>query len=246
MRISEAKTTIITRFSATTASAGECHRPWRLVLRVTSLELIDKELTEHGRMMIDHFGLLAPFYDRFIEPPDPARLQELLRLPTAGALLDVGGGTGRVSQALESLVDTLVVSDESVPMLRQAQEKALCCPAAGQAEWLPFATASFERVLVVDALHHFADQQRAIAEMVRVLRPGGRLVVEEPDLNRLPVKLVAIGEKMALMRSRFFYPHEIGRMVAACGLQPIIEGDGRFAAWIVADKVPGEFGISVR
>lgn len=186
--------------------------------------------------MIDHFGILAPVYDYFIGPPDRERLQHLLRLPAAGALLDIGGGTGRVSQTLAGLVDTLVVSDESVAMLRQVRAKALCCPAAGAAERLPFATESFERVLVVDALHHFADQRRAVAEMVRVLRPGGRLVVEEPDLNRLPVRLVAIAEKMALMRSRFFYPHEIGRMVAACGLQPRIEGDGRFAAWIVADK----------
>ena len=186
--------------------------------------------------MIDHFGLLAPFYDRFIGPPDSEQLQQLLRLPTDGAVLDVGGGTGRVSQTLERLVGTLVVSDESVAMLRQARAKALCCPAAGEAERLPFATGSFERVLVVDALHHFADQRRAIAEMERVLRPGGRLVIEEPDLNRLPVKLVAVAEKVALMRSRFFYPHEIGRMMAACGLRPTIEGDGRFAAWIVGDK----------
>lgn len=186
--------------------------------------------------MIDHFGFIAPLYDRLFSPPDRARLKELLRLPIDGALLDAGGGTGRVSGQLRPLVGQLVLSDESTAMLRQARKKALCCPVTGTVEQLPFAGECFERVLVVDALHHFADQQRAIGELIRVLRPGGRLVIEEPDLRRLLVKGIAVGEKLMLMRSRFYYPHEIGRMVAAYGLQPRIEHDGAFAAWIIADK----------
>ena len=71
---------------------------------------------------------------------------------------------------------------------------------------------------------------------MRVLKPGGRLVIEEPDLNRLVVKMIAIAEKVALMRSHFYYPDEIRDMVAAHGLAVSVETDGRFAAWVVADK----------
>jgi demethylmenaquinone methyltransferase/2-methoxy-6-polyprenyl-1,4-benzoquinol methylase len=178
---------------------------------------------------------LAPIYDRVIGPPDPARLRELLGLPAAGWLLDAGGGTGRVSSLLRPLVDKLVISDLSAQMLRQALAKDIC-PAQTRVERLPFPDDTFERVLVVDALHHFHHQPAAIRDLVRVLKPGGRLVIEEPDINHFGVKLVALAEKLLLMGSHFHAPAEIREMVAAHGLPAWIQTDGGFAAWIVADK----------
>ncbi|OQY37129.1 MAG: hypothetical protein B6243_01300, partial [Anaerolineaceae bacterium 4572_5.2] len=66
-------------------------------------------------------------------------------------------------------------------------------------ERFPFPDNSFDRALVVDALHHFHNQEQAIAELVRVLKKGGRLVIEEPDIHRFAIKLVALAEKAALM-----------------------------------------------
>ena len=186
--------------------------------------------------MIDHFGFLAPIYDRVIPPSDLNRLRERLRLPAAGRLLDVGGGTGRVSSQLRHLVDEVIISDPSTSMLKQAQVKGKLQPAQAHAERLPFPNGSFDRVVVVDALHHFANQREAVGDLLRVLKPGGRLLIEEPDIHRLIVKFIALGEKVALMRSHFYSAEEIRDMISAQGYSAAIERDGQFTAWVSVDK----------
>jgi demethylmenaquinone methyltransferase/2-methoxy-6-polyprenyl-1,4-benzoquinol methylase len=186
--------------------------------------------------VFNHFDLLAPIYDLVIPPPDPIRMRRLLRLPTEGPVLEAGGGTGRVSFELIPLVGTLVVSDLSRPMLRQAHSKGCLRPVQSYVERLPFPDASFERVFAVDALHHFSDHHAAIGELVRVLRPEGRLVIEEPDIKRFAVKLVALLEKLALMNSHFLSGEDIRALIASRGLQAEIGCISDFATCVVVDK----------
>lgn len=182
------------------------------------------------------FDILAPVYDKVIKPRKPEDLVPILDLPMDGWLLDVGGGTGRVSSGLINMISRLVICDLSEPMLRKAQEKEGIYPVQGKSHHLPFEDHQFDRVLVVDALHHFSDQSGAISELLRVLRPGGRLLIEEPDIRRFPVQLVAMGEKIALMKSHFHSPCEIKAMIAANGYSASIESDGQYAAWIIVRK----------
>jgi ubiquinone/menaquinone biosynthesis C-methylase UbiE len=186
--------------------------------------------------MFNHFDILAPVYDRLLGTRDLKRLREILDLPTEGWMLDAGGGTGRLSSRLRRFVGNVVIVDPSSAMLKQAQRKGHLSLVKADAERLPFPDERFERIVVVDALHHFHDQRRAIRDLLRVLKPGGRLVVEEPDINRLPVKLAALGEKLTRMKSHFFSPLEIRDMIVANGIPAKIEGDSRFTAWVVANK----------
>jgi len=182
-----------------------------------------------------HFDFLAPLYERVIRPPDPQRLIELLDLPAAGWMLDAGGGTGRVAAHLCPLVDRLVIGDLSLPMAQQAGLKGCIMPSQMRVERLPFTDGFFQRILVVDAFHHFGDQPGAVSELVRVLAPGGTLVFEEPDIRRLGVKLIALGELLALMGSRFRDPVDMQAMIAARGVETrIVEEDS--TAWILAKK----------
>jgi len=186
--------------------------------------------------MLDHFSLAAPFYDRVLRFLDPTVLQEHLRLPVAGRLLDAAGGTGRVSQYLAGLAGQIVVTDASAAMLQQATAKGGLTVVLARAERLPFADATFERIVVVDALHHFADQRAAIREMWRVLAPGGRMVIEEPNIETRHVKLVALAERLALMRSRFLSPQDMASMLRQVGGHVEIFADHAFNVWVTADK----------
>lgn len=188
-----------------------------------------------------HFDFLARYYERLMPAADPSQFARLLDLPCAGTLLDLGGGTGRVSARLKPYVTRVTVCDLSLPMLRQARRHGGLTAVQALGHRLPFVDRAFERILVVDAVHHFQYPGRVLAELMRVLIPGGRLVIEEPDIKRWPVRLVALAERLALMDSHFLPPAEIAAILATLGGRPRLADDGRWRSWIIVDK-PGSDG----
>jgi ubiquinone/menaquinone biosynthesis C-methylase UbiE len=186
--------------------------------------------------VFNHFDHMASIYDRLAPSPDLARWRDLLRLPALGSLLDAGGGTGRVSYHLRQWAGQVVICDFSLPMLRRAKAKTGIHPVRAVAEQLPFPDEAFDRVIVVDALHHFGRQEGTVKELARVLKKGGRIVVEEPDITRFVVKLSALLERLALMQSKFHSPADIQRMLRAEGLSTEVKPAPLFSAWIIADK----------
>lgn len=164
--------------------------------------------------MPDLFNLIARWYDQLFHFLDTGPLLRLLDLAPGQRVLDVGGGTGRVAQTLEGV--RVVVCDASAGMARQARHKGLLA-CRGCAERLPFADGAFDALLVVDAFHHFSGHGQAAREMLRVLRPGGRLVVEEPDIRQPTVRLIALGERLLGMGSRFLSLEELGVLFERAG-----------------------------
>lgn len=185
--------------------------------------------------MFDHFNILAPFYERLIPPSDPSLLLSLLELAPDSALLDAAGGTGRVAGMLTALAGRVVVCDASPNMVRQARLKG-CETVLADVERLPFGDGSFDRILLVDAFHHLKDQRTAMRELLRVMKPSGRLVIEEPDNRRLLVKIVAVLEKLFLMRSHFRSPADIMGLISDRGGVPVLARADRLRAWIVVTK----------
>lgn len=185
--------------------------------------------------IFDHFDFLAPLYETFIPPKDPQDLWEFADLPVSGALLDAGGGTGRMAQFMNGKANPVVVADLSCKMLAEARQKDGLHPVCSHTETLPFPDGTFARIIMVDALHHVCNQRKTVDELWRALQPGGRLVIEEPDLNTFPVKLIALGEKLALMRSHFLSPARIAELFNYPDASVRVE-TGKFNAWIIVEK----------
>ncbi len=186
----------------------------------------------------DHFSIIAPIYEKVISPRPNERLLSILKNDSKGLLLDAGGGTGRIAQFLGEKAERILILDASMGMLRQIKMLEHLEPICALSEHLPLPHGSVSQIIMVDALHHLYDQALAAAELWRVLRPGGRIVIEEPDIRNLAVKIVALFEKLALMRSHFLSPHQILQLFHYPNAthRIVVEGHN---AWIIIDKLEG-------
>ena len=184
-------------------------------------------------MRFDHFDFIAPLFAR-VGYASLERMLEMADLPAGGSILDAGGGTGRVAKLLCEHADEVIIADPSFGMLQQADRADLRLTCSNS-EALPFPDGNFSRVIMVDAMHHVIDQAATAREMYRVLEPGGKIVIEEPDIRIFGVKLIAAAEKLLLMRSHFLSPEKIVELFSFDSARAYTHSlDGN--AWVVIEK----------
>jgi SAM-dependent methyltransferase len=112
------------------------------------------------------------------------RILQLLEPVRNGAYLDVGTGTGADALALASQFSVEVVGiDVSRTMVDEARRRGLREAHVARAEALPFQDSSFDGCWADRTFQHLAEPEVALAEMVRVAKPGARVVVADPDYD---------------------------------------------------------------
>jgi ubiquinone/menaquinone biosynthesis C-methylase UbiE len=191
----------------------------------------DIKKSNHDAAIVEQFTRQAVPFSR-----QPAHSQESfirLMLEMSGVssrdtVLDVACGPGLVACAFAARARHVTGIDLTPAMLSRArelqQERQLHNMSwqLGTVLLLPFPDASFSRVITRYSFHHFLDPQAVFAEMVRVLAPGGVVLVA--DVTMTPEKREALDREERLRdpsHTRTLTPAEFGLMAAALGLQEV-------------------------
>lgn len=131
----------------------------------------------------------------------------------AGKVLDVGCGTGAVLAEIQKTRDAFGL-DFSELALDFGRERGLLNLVHGNAEQLPFADDEFSAIVTLDTLEHVPDDVKAIAEIVRVLQPGGAAIINVPAF-----KWLWGPHDVALMHFRRYTKNELADKLTAAGLE---------------------------
>jgi ubiquinone/menaquinone biosynthesis C-methylase UbiE len=175
---------------------------------------------------IDRFNRWASTYDRhWMQRLIFGRVQEMtlqlaaLEVARPTAILDVGCGTGRLlrSAAVRFPGARLVGVDAAIEMVKQAEASIPAGTAIefqqATAEQLPFPNAQFDLVFSTVTFHHWRDQRKGIAEVARVLAPGGRWLLAD----FIAAGLMRYVRRLLRLR-QFPERGEVDGMLAAVGL----------------------------
>lgn len=204
-------------------------------------QLSIREFTEAARAYdSDHAGIYEMCREDY-----PQMLAELEKEPF-DAVLDVGCGTGAVLALLhEKYPDRRYVGLDLTPeMIEVARTKV--APGmefvVGDAESLPFDEASFDAVLCSNSFHHYPNPAAFLAGALRVLRPGGRLILRDYTSSdpvvwlmnhvELPLaRLVGHGDVRVLRQREFV------ELAQAAGFEVLVmEAQKGFRAHLVARR----------
>lgn len=146
------------------------------------------------------------------------QMMEYVDLPPHAHILDIGCGTGRLLHRLLAKYPQITGTgiDFSAEMLRQARQKRgdrlQLIFVLGGADELRFADEQFDAVFCTFSFMHYSDPQRVLAEVSRVLRPGGQFYLLDPliapteRIRRLPLSPKGIQFYSASDREQLAHP----------------------------------------
>ena len=188
------------------------------------------ELKDSKALSKRRFNRLAPRYvtsEAHAQEPELERLVEIVSPQPDWVMLDVATGGGHTALRFAPLVKR-VVAVEITPAMLDAEEAFIIATGVkyvsfnlGDAEDLPFSDETFDLVTCRIAPHHFPDAFRFIMESVRVLKPGGTLLVQElalPEDEAAAHYIDAFERLRDPSHNRAFSESEWIRMFCAAGL----------------------------
>tara|TARA_R110000751_G_scaffold67510_1_gene137806 strand:+ start:2978 stop:3739 length:762 start_codon:yes stop_codon:yes gene_type:complete len=218
--------------------------------------------TEHNAVVERQFGEQANAYLTSAvhsSGEEFAALDEAVAGQPHAKALDLGCGAGHVSFRIAAQLAEVVAYDLSQLMLATVQSAAADRGLSnirvqqGVAEYLPFDDASFDFVFSRYSAHHWQDLGRALREVYRVLKPGGKVVfvdVMSPGVPQLDTYLMAAELLRDTSHVRDYSAAEWLQEMSQAGLQ--VERQRRqrlrleFASWVERMRTPAPLQQAIR
>jgi SAM-dependent methyltransferase len=124
---------------------------------------VDDRLIEHGRQWRKKPALRDIYLDLY---------RRMAAQLVPGQTLEIGGGSGVFKEFAPDTISTDILTAPWLDVVADAQT-------------LPFAPESFSNIVMFDVLHHIEFPRKFFAEALRVLKPGGRIIMVEPGISPL-------------------------------------------------------------
>jgi ubiquinone/menaquinone biosynthesis C-methylase UbiE len=160
---------------------------------------------------MNFFNIIAPIY-KYIHPGAKQTFEMVYKIGNfkkEDKLLDLGGGVGRIAKFFVGKVDDITVSDPSCGMIEKCRSISGLKCIVSPAEQLPLEDNYFDKIIIIDAMHHFNNLDKVFAEIKRVLKPGGIVIVEEINAKKIPAIAMMAIERFLGMNSNIYVARDL-------------------------------------
>ncbi|MDV2482787.1 class I SAM-dependent methyltransferase [Methanoculleus sp. Wushi-C6] len=210
-----------------------------------------------AKAKVEYWSRSSPTYDTSVDASLGGNTRPLVnkllkKEKDLGVVVEFGCGTGYFTRTLAERAESVVATDFSDDMLRMAEEHLKGCSNVRfqnvDCQHTPFADASFDTIFAGFVIPCVDDKVQALRESHRILKPGGRLIVANPNILLLP----GIGKAKFLLRALIAWRGHLPP-VSFCSVRDLVEGTGLVPAELnvvrdsaVASSAPVEYAVLVK
>jgi demethylmenaquinone methyltransferase/2-methoxy-6-polyprenyl-1,4-benzoquinol methylase len=164
-------------------------------------------------------------------------MSEYVHIRSDDVILDIGGNTGKVTEAYSNNCKEVVVLEPKRNVIEYGKSHRPNIKfVEGQAENIPLPDAYFDKVVASASFHHFSDHDKALEEMKRVLKPDGRIIILEIDPNTRRGKRLKFCENLFHTGAKLYPPSQLSKKIEEHNLEVLSTDSTSIGYFLTAVK----------